>query len=384
MVARRRRGNAQHGEYGGVIDPLVPDYGGRCITGLAPALVGVQPVDWLPEPVAGADAVVLLALDGLGADAVRSHAHEIPTLAGLSGEPITTVAPSTTASALTSLATGLAPSQHGLVGFRMRVDGSVLNVLRWPTGGRAPDPFDVQRHDAFLGRPVPVVTRREFLHTGFTDAQLRGTRFVGWSTVSALIVHCRRLVAAGERLVYAYYPGVDTVAHEHGLRGDFYRAELRAADALVAGMLDALPESAALLVTSDHGQVQIESESWIELTALEPLIELQAGDARFRYLYAKPGAAAELAEAAHGEAGAHAWVLTREQLLDEGWLGPRPTGSIGGRIGDVVLAARDPVGFVDPALPQEATLVAMHGSLTPDEMQVPLLAGRGRGRATPV
>ncbi|MBA2327071.1 MAG: alkaline phosphatase family protein, partial [Actinobacteria bacterium] len=64
-----------------------------------------------------------------------------------------------------------------------------------------------------------------------------------------------------------------------------------------------------------------------------------------------------------------------------GWLGPRPTGSIGGRIGDVVLAARDPVGFVDPALPQEATLLAMHGSLTPDEMQVPLLAGRGRARS---
>ena len=360
-----------------MIDPLAPDYGGRCITGLAPALVGVQPVDWLPAPVAGAEAVVLLVLDGLGAEAVRSHADELPALAALSGDAITTVAPSTTASALTSLATGLAPSQHGLVGFRMRVDGAVLNVLRWPSGNRAPDPFAVQRHDAFLGRPVPVVTRREFLHTGFTDAQLRGTRFVGWSTVSSLVVHCRRLVAEGERLVYAYYPGVDTVAHEHGLRSDFYRAELHAADALVAALLEALPESAALLVTSDHGQVHLEPEGWIELSALEPLIGLQAGDARFRYLYAKRGAAAELAEAAHAEAGAHAWVLTREQLLDEGWLGPRPTGSIGGRIGDVVLAARDPVGFVDPALPQEATLLAMHGSLTPDEMQVPLLAGRG-------
>jgi hypothetical protein len=362
------------------MDPVVPDYGGRCITGLAPALVGVQPVDWLPAPVTEAESIVLLLLDGLGAEAIRSHPDELAALAGLAGEPITTVAPSTTASALTSLSTGLAPTQHGLVGFRMRVDGAALNVLRWPTGGKAPDPFTVQRHDAFLGRPVPVVTRREFLHTRFTDAQLRGTRFVGWSTVSSLIVHCRRLVTAGERLVYAYYPGVDTIAHEHGLRSDFYRAELRAADALVSRLLDALPESAALLVTSDHGQLHIEPESWIKLPALEPLIGLQAGDARFRYLYAKRGAAAELAEAAHAEAGAHAWVLTREQLLDEGWLGPRPTGSIGGRIGDVVLAARDPVGFVDPALPQEATLLAMHGSLTPDEMQVPLLAGRGRGK----
>ena len=360
------------------MEQVRPDYGGRCVTGLAPALVGVQPVDWLPAPVADAQTVVLLVLDGLGADALRTHPDDLPVLAGLEGGAITTVTPSTTASALTSIATGLAPSQHGLVGFRIRVDGAVLNVLRWPSGKDAPDPFVVQRYDAFLGRPVPVVTRREFEHTGFTDAQLRGARFVGWSAPSALIEHCRRLVDAGERLVYGYYPNVDTVAHEHGIQGDFYRAELRAADWLVGSLLEALPESAALLVTSDHGQVQIEPDAWIELSGLGSLVAFQAGDARFRYLYAKRGAAAELAEAAHAEAGAHAWVLTREQLFDEGWLGPRPTGSIGGRVGDVVLAARDPVAFVDPALPQESSLRAMHGSLTPEEMQVPLVAGRGR------
>ena len=156
--------------------------------------------------------------------------------------------------------------------------------------------------------------------------------------------------------MYAYYPGVDTVAHEHGIKSDFYRAELRAADWLVDSLLDALPDSAALLITSDHGQMEIEPDGWVELPALEPLVEFQAGDARFRYLYARPGAARELAEAAHAEAGARAWVLTREQLFDEGWLGPRPAGSIGGRVGDVVLAARDAVAFVDPALPQEAAL----------------------------
>ncbi|MGH9032884.1 MAG: alkaline phosphatase family protein, partial [Acidimicrobiia bacterium] len=180
-------------------------------------------------------------------------------------------------------------------------------------------------------------------------------------------------------LVHAYYPSVDNVAHEYGVHSDFFRAELRAADALVGAMLDSLPASTALLVTSDHGQVQIEPEGWIALPELDPLLDFQAGDARFRYLYARRGAAAELTAAAHDEAGGRAWVLTREQLLDEGWLGPRPTGSIGGRVGDVVMAARDPVAFVDPALPREAGLLAMHGSLTAAEMQVPLLAGRGRG-----
>src|SRR4051812_26344403 len=118
----------------------------------------------------------------------------------MAGGRITTVAPSTTAAALTSLATGMAPSQHGIVGFRIRIDDSVLNVLRWqvPNGRRAPEPFSVQRHTAFLGRPVPVVTKKEFRTTGFTDAHLRGTQFYGWSTASVLIEHCRRLVGNNE------------------------------------------------------------------------------------------------------------------------------------------------------------------------------------------
>jgi hypothetical protein len=119
------------------------------------------------------------------------------------------------------------------------------------------------------------------------------------------------------------------------------------------------------------------------LTELAPMIAMCAGDARFRYLYAKPGAATELAAAARDAVGHQAWVLSREELFAEGWIGPAPEGPTGRRVGDVVLAARDPVAFVDPAMPQESTLLGMHGSLTPDEMYVPLLAGRGRASRAP-
>lgn len=362
------------------MDPVRPEYGGAAITGLIPALVGGHAAPYLPSCVADADAVVMLLLDGLGWQAVEAHRSLLPELAGLEGTPITTVAPSTTASALTSLATGLAPSQHGLVGFRMRVGDDVLNILRWQTTGnrRAPDPFEMQRHTAFLGRPVPVVTRSEFRHSGFTDAQLRGARFVGWNAVSTLVEHCRRLVEAGERFVYGYYPSIDTVAHEYGLHGAFYEAELRAADRLVGDLLDVLPSSTALLVTSDHGQVHVDAGGWVELHELAPMIEMYAGEARFRYLYARAGAAAELAAAAREAVGHQAWVLTREELFAEGWIGPAPEGPIGSRVGDVVLAARELVAFVDPTLPMERKLIGMHGSLTPDEMYVPLLGGRGR------
>lgn len=365
-----------------VVDPVRPQLDGASVAGLVPALVGDQPAAWIPDVVTDAESVVLLVLDGLGHDALRRHPDRLSTLAAMEGGPITTVVPSTTSSALTSIATGLAPAQHGIVGFRMLVEGSVLNVLGWHTdGAHAPDPFDVQRHTAFLGREVPVVTKSEFRNSGFSQAHLRGARFIGWRTTAALVEHCRRLVASGERFVYAYYPGVDTIAHEFGLHNEFYERELGAADRLVGDLLDALPSSCALLVTSDHGQIHLDADDWVELPELAPLVAAMAGDGRFRYLHARPGAARELLEAAREVVGERAWVRSRKELLAEGWLGAGATGTVPGRLGDVVLAAADPVAFVDPALPFERKLRSAHGSLTPDEMYVPLVAGRGAARA---
>jgi hypothetical protein len=359
--------------------PVLADLDGASVAGLIPALIGGRPAPWMPDAVAGATSVVLLVLDGLGANEVEARPTILRELAAMQGSQITTVVPSTTSTALTSIATGLAPAQHGVLGFRMLVDDDVLNVLQWKTQSRhAPDPFDVQRHDAFLGRPVPVVTRGEFRDSGFSKAHLRGSTFVGWKTVATLVEHCRRLVLAGERFVYAYYPGVDEVAHAHGLHDEFYARELASADLLVANLLDVLPSDTALLVTADHGQVHLEPESWIEIDELHPMLAAQAGDARFRYLHARKGMAPDLLAAAHERLDGVAWVLSRRELLEAGWLGTGATGTVPGRIGDVVLAAREPVAFVDPALPRERQLRSAHGSLTPEEMYVPLRSARGR------
>ena len=141
---------------------------------------------------------MLLVLDGLGWNAVagarRRSCPSSPRWRAARSRPS---CPSTTATALTSITTGLAPAQHGIVGYRMLVGGDVLNVLRWtvPGGGRPPDPFDVQRHTAFLGRAGPGRDRTEFRDTGFTQAHLRGGRFVGWHTTAG----ARRALRARDR-----------------------------------------------------------------------------------------------------------------------------------------------------------------------------------------
>ncbi len=364
------------------VEPVRAVYDGPGIASLIPALLGSADDAWLPPPLADATTVVVLVLDGLGWQALERHPGELSTIRSLEGTAVTSVLPSTTAAALTSISTGLAPSEHGLVGFRMRIDGAVMNVLGWSAEGKskhAPDPSLVQRHAPFRGRSVPVVTRAEFRASGFTEAHLRGAEFYGWRAVSTIVQQCRELAVRGEPLVYAYYPGVDEVAHGYGLESAFYTAELAFADRLVDDLLEALPSDTAVVVTADHGQVDLRPESWLTLgDDVAGLVEACAGDGRFRYLYARRGAADDLLAAARERHGDDAWVLSREQLEDEEWLGPRPGPTVHRRLGDVVLAASRDVAFVDPDLEREARLRSGHGSATAAEMLVPMVAGRGR------
>ena len=120
--------------------PIVPDYAGANVRGIIPALLGPAKwdrtlPDWMPSVVAEADQIVLLVLDGLGWDQLQEHAALMPALSSLEGGRITTVAPTTTSTALSSIATGLTPGEHGLIGYRMVVGGEILNVLRWAVNG---------------------------------------------------------------------------------------------------------------------------------------------------------------------------------------------------------------------------------------------------------
>jgi hypothetical protein len=302
----------------------------------------------------------------------------------MQGGPIDAVAPTTTATSLTSIVTGLTPGEHGVVGYRVALHGEILNVLRWttPMGDARSriDPHDIQHHRAFLGEKVPVVGRREFEGSGFTRAHLDGTRIVGYRMPSSIAIEVGQLVDHGERFVYAYYDGVDKIAHEYGF-GPHYDAEVRAADRLVAEVLAAVPEETVVLVTADHGQVNVGPAILEPPPGVLSGVRLQSGEGRFRWYHTRPGAAGDVAAAATAGFGPDAWVVRVEQVLDERWLGPNVSDAARARLGDVAIVARAPVSFADPADTGPVELVCRHGSLTPDEVLVPLLAARGRGRS---
>jgi predicted AlkP superfamily pyrophosphatase or phosphodiesterase len=321
--------------------------------------------------------VLLLVLDGLGWLQLQEHRALMPLVAGMQGGPITSVVPSTTATALTSITTGLTPGEHGVVGYRIDVHGDVLNVLRWSTprgdARRSIPPESMQPFEPFLGRRPPVVTKAEFLGSGFSSAHLRDVRWRGWRVPSTLITEVRELLGAGEPFVYAYYDGIDKVAHEYGL-GEHYRAELVWVDRLISDLLGVLPPGAVLLITADHGQVDVGTNVFPLDPDLFPLLHSQSGEARARWLHAVDGAADDLLAAAVARYGGQAWVVGRAQVLDEGWFGPKVSHAAADRLGDVLLAARGDVAFDDPADTGPFELVARHGSLTEAEMLVPLVA----------
>ena len=363
-------------------EPTLPDYGGGCITNL---LAGLRrpddPPAWMPAPVAGARQVVLLVLDGLGWQQLRSREQLAPALCGMTGGPITSVAPTTTATALTSITTGATPAAHGVVGYRVRVGAhDVLNVLRWRTAGGdarpSVDPARFQPLPVFDGTAPAVVTRAEFESTGFTVAHLGGTRQFGWRVPSSLAVEVARLLRQGERFVYAYYDGVDKVAHERGF-GPFFDAEVRAADRLVGDVAAGLTPGSVLVVTSDHGQVQVDSPSLPIPDDVLGDTGLVSGEGRFRWLHARPGRRERLLKSAADAFVDVAWVRAVDDLEADGWFGGPLTDAGRSRLGDVAVIAHQPVAVADPNDPGELALRCRHGSVTAAEMYVPLLALAG-------
>lgn len=331
----------------------------------------------MPSCVQGASQVVLLVVDGLGWHQLHEHGRHAPTLMSMSGGAITSVAPTTTVTALTSIATGLTPGEHAMVGYRIDLGGHVVQMLRWGDDKgdlRSTYPPDlVQPCPPFMGAAVPVLSKAELEGSAFTEAHLRGSKPMGWRAASSIAVQVGQLLKAGHKFVYAYYDGVDKIAHERGF-GEYYESELRNADRLVGDLAEQLTPGSVLLVTADHGQVHVGTNTKTPHHDVLQRTAYQSGEGRFRWLHAKSGAANDLLDAARQHHENEAWVVSRDEACEAGWFGKRVTDIARKRLGDVALVPFTGTSFDEPLDSGAFSLVCRHGSLTAAEVDVPLLA----------
>ena len=233
---------------------------------------------------------------------------------------------------------------------------------------------------AAAGLRTAVVVNPDFKGSGLTVSAYRGAGFRGAASADDI---AREMLAALAEvpLVYGYFPDVDQSGHVYGVDSPEWRAALRDAERLITLVLERLPADAALLVTADHGQLNVAPEDRFDLDASPALragLRVVAGEPRVRYLHTLPGARDDVVAAWRAILGPAAWVGTREEAIERGWYGPVPP-SHAARVGDVVVACRDRYVILatktEPALISQ--LIAYHGSDTDVEMEIPLLVVRG-------
>jgi len=381
-------------------DLAVPRYGAATLADVLPgaaAALGV-PVErdglapdplGLTEALGGARRVAVLLVDGLGADLVRDHAELAPTLAALA-QPAGILAapcPSTTPVSLATLGTGLPPGSHGILGFVTAVPGEdrLLNHVQW---GDDPDPELWQaRRTVFqqaqdAGVPPTAVGPYAYKGSGLTRAVYRGARYSGAVSHGDLVALVLGALDATPRaLVYGYLPELDLTGHVRGVGSNAWRAQLTLLDRVVEQLVDALPDDAALLVTADHGMLNVPAETRFDLDA-EPVladgVRLLAGEPRARYVHTERGAEDDVLARWREVLGERAWVASRAEAVASGIFGPVDD-AVAARIGDVVALARGSWALVTPERePGPSRLAAYHGSLTATELAIPLLAARGR------
>lgn len=374
--------------------PVIPEYGtgtlGAVLPGVSAAL-GV-PTDLPALSLPPADRACVVLLDGLGAELLAEAAADgdapfLADLASSAGELpsyLRVGCPTTTATSMGSLGTGLPPGRHGLVGYQVRDPGrgTLLHELKWDP---YTDPVDWQPHPTVFGRlaaagvAVTNIGNPEFAGSGLTAAAHRGGDFLGVKELAGRVtaaVDLLRRPAGG--LVYLYWGAIDSAGHEHGWRSKPWRRELRATDARLAELAAELPKGTLLVVTADHGMVDVPHAGRFDITDRPELrrgIALLGGEPRFVQLYLRdPGATAELTAQFAEVLGDRAWVRSRDQAVAEGWFGPVDP-RVEQRIGEVLIAARGDFALIDSVLMHERALklIGHHGSLTEAEQLVPLL-----------
>jgi hypothetical protein len=335
--------------------------------------------------------VAVLLVDGMGYHLLPTMAPHAPVLAsvlrGSAGilDELACEFPSTTPTSLVSLGTGVRPGAHGILGFTVNVPGTqrVLTHITWRDDPK-PDSWQpvptLFERAARAGTGAAVVLPAAFAGSGLTTAAYRGARFCGLGKREDPAARLLTELRAGPGLVYGYDSSLDTAAHLFGIASPQWQRAAASVDALIGRIVSGLPDDAALLVTADHGGLDIPPAGRFDIDTDPRLgagVQIVAGEPRVRYLHTRPGATPDVIATWGDVLGEQAIVRSRDQLIDEDWFGPVPAAHRA-RIGDVVVVCQGSAVVLATAHEPDtvAKLIGFHGAVSPEETAIPLITFR--------
>lgn len=369
------------------------------------------PDDVLDGVETDVDNVVLFLLDGFGYEQWTRYRNRHDLLSALATRgtvtPLTTIYPSETAAAITTVHTGRSPVEHGLLGWHQYLEsaGRIVQALPFTTldgesletASPSADARELFEGEALYERAGAAgidsyaIQPVEFVDSGYSRATTAGAERVGYETVADLALSIRRVLedASGRTYVYAYEPTVDTVSHADGTTADRYLANLEAIlDRLRRELVERLETDVAertlLLMTADHGIVDTvpaenvdlsERDEWPALRETfrrdadgEP--RLPTGGARNVHFHVRPDRVEEARRIL--ESALEMRTFTRDEALERGLFGPEaPSSLFDRRCGDLIGVHRDRGVWW-----RRTNSIGMHGGLTREELVVPLAAAR--------
>jgi predicted AlkP superfamily pyrophosphatase or phosphodiesterase len=379
----------------------LPDYAGGSIVNLVSSIATAlgnasclyPPLRELPPSALGTGNVVLLVIDGLGHDYL-AQAQPTSCLRQHLRAAITSVFPSTTATAITTFLTGLAPQQHGLTGWHVYFKelGTVAAVLPFRPRHGGPsltqsgiDAATLFGHGSLFDRLTVrsfVVAPQRIVHSEFNLAHAVRALARGYGSLPQFFQRIEEALSGADerRYVYAYYPELDSLAHEHGIASTQVAAHFAELDAAFADFLGRIQGSGStVVVTADHGFIDTGPDTMIEVdqhpALAETLVLPLCGESRAAYCYVHAHKREQFERYVLDELSEYTELFESAQLVERGYFGSgEPHPRLLERIGDYTLVMKQNYVIKD-WLPNERrhAHIGVHGGVSEQEMMVPLI-----------
>ena len=368
--------------------PALPRTFGRLTDVLASSLGAITGED-NRLGFAKASRVIAVLIDGLGAQNLKAAGGHAPFLnqALAVGKPIACGFPSTTATSLTGFATGLWAGEHGIVGYKVfdRTNQVAANLLTGWGPEQNPllwQPNQTVAEKSFTSGVQPYfIGPKAYQESGFTQLTMRGAKYLPAKSIDDRIDQAIQVLSSNrdDALIYLYIPELDQIAHASGSESTKWLAALEDVDAAVKKLVSALGKSDAVLLTADHGIVDVPKHGHVYLDEIDfnwQDVASVGGDPRVNYLYLhEPESAFSMKHTIQSAVGDSVSVFTRQEALAAKLFGANVSDSSLERLPDLFVLATKKVAIYhrDYAPTKSLEMVGQHGALSPQEMAIPLL-----------